>query len=149
MSKVTISPVVMIPVRSPLLVGANVAGKPNFSNHGTGGHMSSNPPIMAVPFMHQRHTLKGVRENNNFSVNVPSTKQSSEVNYCDVISGRDADKVLDGKFDVFNGERKTAPMIGQCPVNFKCRVLHLLDLGSHIVAISEVVKNYVSGGMPD
>ena len=111
--------------------------------------MSSNPPIMAVPFMHQRHTLKGVRENNNFSVNVPSTKQSSEVNYCDVISGRDADKVLDGKFDVFNGERKTAPMIGQCPVNFKCRVLHLLDLGSHIVAISEVVKNYVSGGMPD
>jgi flavin reductase (DIM6/NTAB) family NADH-FMN oxidoreductase RutF len=144
MSKVSISPAVLIPVRSPLLVGANVAGKPNFSTYGAGGHLSSSPPIMAVPFMHQRHTLKGVRENNNFSVNVPSTKQAAETDYCGVISGRDADKVRDCKFEVFYGELKTAPMISRCPVNFECRVLHLLDLGSHVVAIAEVVKTYVS-----
>lgn len=65
--------------------------------------------------MHQRHTLKGVRENNNFSVNVPSTKQAAETDYCGVISGRYADKVLDCKFEVFYGELKTAPMISRCP----------------------------------
>ncbi len=154
MSKVNIPPVVLIPVRSPLLVGVNVDSKPNFSTYGAGGHVSSSPPIMAVPFMHQRHTLKGVRENNNFSVNVPSTKQANEVDYCGVVSGRDTDKVLDCKFDVFYGELKTAPMISQCPVNFECRVLHLLDLGSHVVAIAEVVKTYISeecltDGKPD
>jgi flavin reductase (DIM6/NTAB) family NADH-FMN oxidoreductase RutF len=58
------------------------------------------------------------------------------------------------KFKVFYGNLKTAPLIEQCPVNLECRVMHILNLGSHSFIIGEVKGTYVSedcltNGKPD
>ena len=65
-----------------VLVGANVDGKPNFSTYAWCGIVNGNPPMLSVGFQHRRHTLKGVKQNGTFSVNVPSVELVRETDYC-------------------------------------------------------------------
>jgi hypothetical protein len=48
----------------------------------------------------------------------------------------------------------SAPLIEQCPVNLECRVVHMLDLGSHSLVIGRIEETHVSedcltDGTPD
>jgi flavin reductase (DIM6/NTAB) family NADH-FMN oxidoreductase RutF len=48
----------------------------------------------------------------------------------------------------------TAPMIEQFPVNLECKVMHILDLGSHELVVGRIEETYISeeyltGGRPD
>ncbi|MFC1921178.1 hypothetical protein ACFLYQ_05590 [Chloroflexota bacterium] len=45
-------------------------------------------------------------------------------------------------------------MVEQCPVNLECTVLHLLDVGSHILVVGRIDETYASeecltDGKPD
>jgi len=60
--------------------------------------------MLSVSFRPQRLTLKGVKQNGTFSVNIPSVDQVKETDYCGTFSGRDRDKVADCKFTVFYGK---------------------------------------------
>jgi flavin reductase (DIM6/NTAB) family NADH-FMN oxidoreductase RutF len=137
-----------------LLVGSNVDGKPNFMTVAWSGIACSEPPMVTVAVRHPRHTLKGMKENMTFSVNVPSTSQAKEVDYCGIVSGGKADKVKVCKFKVFYGKLETAPLIEQCPVNLECKIEHMLDLGTHVLVVGRIEEVYVSsdcmtGDQPD
>ena len=43
-------------------------------------------PMISVSMAHSRHTLKGIRQNMTFSVNVPSVGLVKEADYCVIIS---------------------------------------------------------------
>jgi flavin reductase (DIM6/NTAB) family NADH-FMN oxidoreductase RutF len=144
MAKVALSPQCLIPVRPIFIVGANVAGKADFVNIGSGGLLSSEPPTVAIPFRHIRYSLTGVLENRTFSVNIPSIDQVKETDYCGIVSGKDTDKVKDCNFKVFYGKLATAPMIEQFPVNFECSILHVIGTKSHFIVIGQVEGTYVS-----
>ncbi len=140
--------------RPTLLVGANVDGKANFMAVGGGGVANGEPPMIAVLIRHHCHTLKGVLQNMTFSVNTPSVDQVREADYCGITTGAKVDKVKVCQFDVFYGHLKTAPLIEQCPVNLECKVVHILNLGSHAFIIGEVKGTYVADdcmtdGKPD
>jgi flavin reductase (DIM6/NTAB) family NADH-FMN oxidoreductase RutF len=77
-------------------------------------------------------------------VNVPSVSLVKEADYCGIESGSKVDKVAICKFKVFYGRLETAPLIEQCPVNLECQVLHLLDVGSHMLVVGRIEENYVS-----
>ena len=137
-----------------VLVGANVDGKPNFSAYAWCGIVNGHPPMLSVAFQHHRHTLKGVKQNGTFSVNVPSAELVKETDYCGLVSGRDTDKVADCKFDIFYGKLENAPLIDQCPVNLECRVLHSLNLGSHEMVVGQIEEVHttdscLTDGEPD
>ena len=65
-----------------VIVGAQVDDKPNFSTYAWCGIVNSNPPMLSVSFQHKRHTLKGVKQNGTFSVNIPSVEMVKETDYC-------------------------------------------------------------------
>ena len=53
-----------------------------------------------------------------------------------------------------SGSLDTAPLIEQCPVNLECKVVHILDLGSHSLVVGGVEESHVSescltDGQPD
>ena len=131
MRKITIGPQTLIYPMPAFLIGANVAGKANFMTAAWSGIANSNPPMVTVAFQHHRHTYKGVKENGTFSINVPTEEQVKETDYCGIVSGTKQDKTGDCGFTVFYGQLKTAPLIEQCPVNLECKVVHILNLGSH------------------
>jgi flavin reductase (DIM6/NTAB) family NADH-FMN oxidoreductase RutF len=126
------------------LVGSNVTGKPNFMVVAWAGIVNSRPPMIAVSLQPARYTLQGIKENNTFSVNIPSQSLREATDYCGYYSGRDRDKIKECGFNIFYGKLETAPMIDQCPVNLECRVFKMEDLGSHILIIGEILETYVS-----
>ena len=154
MRKIPLSPDRYMYPRPALLIGADVDGKPNFMTAGGGGVVNGRPPMIGIPFQHHHHTLKGIRQTLAFSINTPASDQVEAVDYCGIVSGRDADKVAVCGFKVFYGNLKNAPMIEQCPLNHECRVVHLLNLGSHTFVIGRIVGSYLSedcvaDGKPD
>ena len=154
MNKIPMGPKMLFYPRPTLLVGANVDDKPNFMTVAGGGSASAEPPMISVPIRHSRYTLKGIRQNLTFSVNVPSADLVRETDYCGFVSGSKVNKVEVCQFKVFYGKLDNAPLIEQCPFNIECKVVHILDLGSHSLIIGRVeetycAEGYLTDGKPD
>lgn len=47
-------------------------------------------------------------------------------------------------FTVAGGKLAGAPLVEECPLNLECKVIHRLDLGSHILVVGEIVETHVS-----
>ena len=154
MGKTLMGPQTLIYPMPALLVGANVDDKPNFMAVGWGGIVNGEPPMISVALRHQRYTLKGIKQNMTFSVNIPSTSLVKETDYCGIISGTKVNKAKVCRFKVFYGKLNNVPLIEQCPVNLECKVMHILDLGSHSLVIGRIEETHVSDscltdGKPD
>jgi flavin reductase (DIM6/NTAB) family NADH-FMN oxidoreductase RutF len=152
--KVTLGPRPLVYPMPAFLVGAMVDGKPNFMTVAWGGIACSNPPMLTIALQHHRHTNRGIRVGGVFSVNIPSVDQVTETDYCGIVSGKNIDKNPVCGFKVFYGKLETAPLIEQCPVNLECRVMHVLNLGSHALIVGEIMETHVSAecltdGKPD
>jgi flavin reductase (DIM6/NTAB) family NADH-FMN oxidoreductase RutF len=144
MKKVELGPRTLLYPMPAFLIGADVGGKPNFMTAAWSGIACSNPPMLTVALQHHRFTLKGIKQNGVFSVNVPSVGIVKETDYCGIVSGEKEDKVAACAFKVFYGLLKTAPMIEQCPVNLECKLMHTLHLGSHALVIGQIEEVHVS-----
>ena len=142
--KITLGPRPLVYPMPSFLVGANVEGGPNFMAVAWGGIACSRPPMVSVALQHHRYTYKGIKQKGTFSVNIPSQDQVTETDYCGIVSGAKADKNKVCGFKVFYGKLETAPMIEQCPMNLECKVVHVLDLGSHALIIGEVMETYIN-----
>jgi flavin reductase (DIM6/NTAB) family NADH-FMN oxidoreductase RutF len=154
MEKKKLGPQPMLWPHPAVLVGAVTDGRPDFAAVAWAGVVAGKPPAVAIGLQHHRHSLKGILENRTFSVNIPSTDLVRETDYCGIISGSKTDKVADCGFEVFYGELKTAPLIGQFPINLECQVMHVLHLGSHALVVGKIVETYVledclTDGRPD
>ena len=154
MGKILMGPQTLIYPMPTILVGANVDDKPNFMTVAWCGIANGEPPMISVAIRHQRYTLRGIRQNLTFSVNVPSTDLVRETDYCGLVSGAKVNKVEVCQFNVFYSELNNAPLIKQCPINLECKVVHILDLGSHSLIVGRVEETHVSescltDGKPD
>ena len=127
-----------------IIIGANVEGKPDFTTVAWTGVAASVPPSITIALQHQRHSLKGVRQNMAFSVNIPSADLVRETDYCGLASGARIDKAADCRFTVFYGKLKNAPFIEQCPINHGCEVVQILNLGSHELIVGRIVESHLS-----
>ena len=154
MGKILMGPKMLPYPRPALLVGANVDDRPNFMTVAASGAANVEPPMISVAIQHHRYTHKGIMQNLTFSVNVPSADLIRETDYCGLVSGSEVDKVKACQFNVFYGKLKNAPLIEQCPINLECKVVHILDLGSHSLIVGRIEETHVSescltDGKPD
>ena len=135
-----------------VLVGAMVNDKPNFMTAAWCGIAASAPPAISVALRRARYTFEGVKATGTFSINIPSAGQAQIVDFCGIYSGHRQDK--SEIFQVEFGDLKTAPLIAECPVNLECKVIHTLDLNSHMLFVGEIMESYInadciSDGKPD
>ena len=147
-------PLPILGVNPLVIVGAQVDGKPDFATLAWTGVACSAPPCISIALQPHRHSLKGIRQNMAFSINIPSTDMVKETDYCGIVSGAVEDKVKDCHFTLFYGENRNAPFIGECPVNHACAVIQILNLGSHVLVVGRIVETHVSSdcltqGRPD
>ena len=144
MGKTLMGPKALIYPMPALLIGTNVDDKPNFMTAAWCGIVNGSPPMISVAIRPQRHTHKGIRQNLSFSANIPSVDLVKETDYCGITSGSKVNKVEVCQFSVFYGKLGNAPLIEQCPINLECKVVHILELGSHSLFIGKVEETYVS-----
>lgn len=127
-----------------IMVGTKVDGQPDFTTVAWTGVAASVPPTITVALQHHRHSLKGIRQNMTFSVNIPSADLVKELDYCGLVSGASTDKVQDCGYNLFYGKLENAPFIEQCPINHACEVVQIANLGSHELIIGRIVETHVS-----
>ncbi len=146
MGKIAMGPQTLIYPMPVLLIGSNVDDKPNFMVVAWGGIANGEPPMISVAIRRIRHTLKGIRQNSTFSVNIPSADMVREADYCGITSGSTVNKVEVCRFKVFYGKLGNAPLIEQCPINLECKVMHILDLESHSLVVGRIEESHISEG---
>jgi flavin reductase (DIM6/NTAB) family NADH-FMN oxidoreductase RutF len=153
MNKIKLGSKPMIYPMPVTLVGADVAGKPNFMTIAFIGVVNMNPAMVAMGANPSHFTTRGIVENRTFSINLPSKKMLEVTDYVGLFSGKTYDKSQ--LFTIFRGETKTAPMIEECPVNLECRLVEKLSLGgTDDLFIGEIVQTYcaeefMTNGKPD
>jgi len=135
-----------------VLVGTQVNDRANFMAVGWCARVNGNPPMIACGIANQHYTTQAMVKTKTFSVNIPSADLLEKTDYCGIVSGAKADKSQ--VFDVFYGELKTAPMIGECPVTLECRLVQTVTLPTHNLYIGEIAGVYADGhvikeGKPD
>jgi flavin reductase (DIM6/NTAB) family NADH-FMN oxidoreductase RutF len=144
MTKKKLGPQPLLWPHPTVLVGSHVDGKPDFATVAWTGVAASSPPAISIALQHHRYSLKGIRQNMTFSINIPSVDLVKETDYCGLVSGSDTDKVKDCNFKVFYGNLETAPLIEECPINLELEVVHILNMGSHALVVGRVVETHIS-----
>ncbi len=135
-----------------VLAGAVVSGQANFLAVGWISRVNSRPPMLAMSLSKRHYTNGGIREHKEFSVNVPGVDLLEKVDYCGLVSGKEADKSK--LFDVFYGKLRGAPLIRECPLCLACALAEVVSLPSNDLFIGEIVEAYaeessLTSGNPD
>jgi flavin reductase (DIM6/NTAB) family NADH-FMN oxidoreductase RutF len=133
------------------LICAEVDGKPNFLAAAWVSRVNYKPPLIAMA-LGPHHTNKGIIENKEFSINIPSEKMMAAADYCGLVSGKKTDK--SNLFATFKGTLAHAPMIEECPLTMECRLMQTVKLGFDDLYIGEIVGVYceeqcLTDGNPD
>ena len=124
-----------------VLVGAIVEGKPNFLTIAHIGIVNHAKPFLISMSLGKVHfTNAGIKENEAFSVNLPSENLVVKTDYVGMVSGKKTDK--SGVFEIFYGKLANAPMIEDCSLNMECKLYDVYDTPTHDLFIGEIVETY-------
>ncbi|UCC68510.1 MAG: flavin reductase family protein, partial [Armatimonadota bacterium] len=122
-----------------LVTCADEAGKPNIIAIGSSSPCSYDPPTIGIAVNLQRYSHALITARGEFGVNIPSARDLEKADLCGCVSGREEDKFEATGFTAIPGGAISVPMIGECPVNLECRLVHTAHLGSHDWFIGEIV----------
>lgn len=123
------------------LVGADLAGGPNFMPVAWVNRVQGSPPRIVCGMGASHATNAGIREHGEFSVNIPSVDMVAVTDWCGLKSaGRGVDK--SHVFEVVRGKLEHAPMIAECPLALECAVAKVVDLGSHELFVADIVATW-------
>lgn len=143
MEKIKVGPFIPMPVVPTVVVGTNVDGKPNYLAVGFVSGVNIKPPIIGISLNRKHYSVRGLLQNETFSVNVPTVDNLLETDYCGLVSGRSVDKSC--LFSSFYGELKTAPMIEEFPIVCECKYTgQKVDFAMDTIYFGEIVQAYVN-----
>lgn len=113
------------------------------------GVACSDPPMVTVAIRPQRHSHGIVGATGRFALNIPTSEQLEQVDYCGTRSGRTVNKFESCGLTPIDGEAIDAPVIAECPYAVECRVLHRLRLGTHDLFVAEIVAAHADDAYLD
>jgi len=135
----------LFPVPAVLVsCGGTDGWKANLITIAWAGTVCTNPPMLSISIRPERHSWDIIKQTGEFTVNLPTVKQTKATDWCGVVSGRDHDKFAKTGLTPAPGLKVQCPAVLECPVNIECRVVQTLELGSHNLLIAEVVAVQVS-----
>jgi flavin reductase (DIM6/NTAB) family NADH-FMN oxidoreductase RutF len=141
--KIQIPPFVHSYPAPAVLVGCGTLEHPNLITVSWFGTAASDPPTVSLSIRKSRHSHRLVLANNEFTVNIPRIADLEAVKYCGVRSGKECNKFAElGFIPVPCPPLNEAPMIDECFFALGCRVIQVLELGSHDMFVAEVVSAY-------
>ena len=134
-----------VPITTMTILGSHIDGRANFMALGWLTRCNFKPPIIAISVNKSHQSCAAIRENQAFSVNVPTTDMVPITDYTGLVSGKKTDKSK--LFKIFYGELKAAPLIEECPVNVECRVVETVTLPTNVVFMGEIAGVYADNAV--
>ena len=141
----------LYPLPAVLISCADEEGNANVMTAAWAGTVCSDPVMVSVSIRKERFSHDIIQRTKEFVINLTTEEMAFVTDYMGVKSGRDIDKFGFGEKE-FGGKcrlTKTqsqfvkAPGIAESPVNLECRVVKILELGSHDMFIAEVLSTDV------
>ncbi len=115
-----------------------------------GGILAGSPPIIGISVGKNHYSTPFLHKERNFTINIPSSQQDVQADYCGTISGADdPDKASTCGFTLVPSTRIPSPLIAECPLNFECQTYQEIDFQGTILFMGEVVETHVSESVLD
>ena len=141
---------VLVPAPALLVsCGGTQGWKPNLVTIAWAGNVCSNPPMLSISLRPERYSYEIIAATGEFVVNVPTLAQARVVDWCGVVSGREADKFAASGLTPAPALQVSPPIVRECPLNIECRVRKAIALGSHILLVAEIAAVQVTESLID
>lgn len=92
MTKIKFNKLPLVYPLPSILVGTVINGRTNFITLGNCGIISIEPSVIYISMDKSHYTNKGIKDNQVFSINLPSVDLVEKVDYCGLVSGNSVDK---------------------------------------------------------
>ena len=100
------------------------------------------PPciMIAINSTAKRKTLKDILERKEFELGFPNVEQIAQTDYLGIVSGYDEDKIKKVSFTISQAKKVNAPIINELRVSLECKVVNIIEVGSHTQITGEIVN---------
>lgn len=126
-----------------MLISATYEGKESIITLAWGGTASSNPPHVTVAIRKNRFSHNLIFASKEFVVNIPTYEMLDAIELCGTKSGSDTDKWKESNFTKGKSKIIRTPFIKECPVSMECKLIQVVELGSHDLFIGEIVALHI------
>ncbi|MBQ4524348.1 MAG: flavin reductase family protein [Lachnospiraceae bacterium] len=123
--------------------------KPNIITVAWAGTVCTAPAMVSISVRPERYSYDIIKETKEFVINLVTKDLIYATDYCGVRSGRDVDKFKEMNLTPQESVSVKAPSIKESPVNIECRVVDILEYGSHHMFVAEVVSVTVEDSLMD
>ena len=130
----------LYPVPVVLITTSDGKGKDNIITVAWAGTVNSEPPMVSISLRKSRYSHELLSKNGEFVVNLVNKKLVRVTDFIGVKSGRDIDKFKECGLSAIKSQKVCVPSIKESPVNIECKVVNVLELGSHDMFIGEVLS---------
>ena len=139
---VSLNPSTMLNPTPVVLVSCGEKDHPENRNLVTvawAGTVNSDPPMVSVSLRKERYSHGLIASSGEFVVNLVDEALAKATDFCGVRSGRDLDKAKELGLTLLPADgMETAPRVDGAPVSLSCKVVQVLELGSHDMFLGEV-----------
>jgi len=102
--------------------------------------VSWEPPMVIVSIRDSRYGYELVKENPEFVICFPSEQQMRSAIMCGKKTGRNVDKVTEGKFELIPATKVKVPLIAKSTACIECKVNKEIVAGDHIIIVGDVLE---------
>ena len=135
----------LYPVPAVMVSCQREGEKANIITVAWAGTVCTAPAMVSISVRPERYSYDIIKETKEFVINLVTKDLVYATDYCGVRSGRDVDKFKEMNLTPYKSVYVNAPSIKESPVNIECRVVDILEYGSHHMFVAEVVSVTMTG----
>ncbi len=132
-----------------LVTSIDQEGKPNIITLAWSMITSFTPPMIAISVGEPRYSHDLIKNQKEFTVNIPTTEILQKTLFCGRVSGRDYDKFKITGLTKEPAEKVKPPLIKECIAHFECKVKDTMTTGDHTIFAAEILKATAKKGTID
>lgn len=126
------------PLPAVMVTCGDRQGKKNVMTAAWTGTICSDPAMVYVSVRKSRFSHHMILETKEFVINLTTEGLAKATDFCGVKSGKDMDKFKEMNLTPVMGTLEYAPMLEESPVCIECKVVQVLELGTHDMFIANV-----------
>ena len=139
----------LYPVPAVMVSCQREGEKANIITVAWAGTVCTAPAMVSISVRPERYSYDIIKETKEFVINLVTKDLVYATDYCGVRSGRDVDKFKEMNLTPQESVLVKVPSIKESPVNIECRVVDILEYGSHHMFVAEVVSVTVEDSLMD
>ncbi|MDR1725315.1 MAG: flavin reductase family protein [Bacteroidales bacterium] len=103
------------------------------------GILSSEPPMCYISVRKSRYSHAIISKTGCFVINLTTERLAKVTDWCGVKSGRQYNKFIETGLTPVKAPHLNAPMIAESPLCLECKVVNVMELGSHDCFVANIV----------